>query len=405
MNRYQILQVHTKFREAVHGATNPALRGQDADRLTATFIAAACIKRFNEGFHGAVFKDKLREGAELRVTNPAAYEATLARTAPLLSDLRGIQAELRVVETLTSSDLTYALGTAREIERDRSANPFMTGLYNIVRRRTVTDLIPVTTSSGVDLADPFLAFRPEGTTHKKTSWTGRTGQLSINNMELGFELTLEMLMGDKFNEFLDAQEELGRAAARTRAWVLVDAIRRDAERITIPTTGSQGPSLANITAIDAYLGYRTIDGRDETRTLTDLYVPGQWRAVANTARNTQTTAPQGGASGPATQVNTTNPLYQAYDVHTEEILSRMDVSAYAGHAKSDYIAADRAAEPLEFATLAGYEGGARMLTRIADVVEFDSLGSFDRHLIEFKASDWTGAQVRDKSGLLIIGAV
>ncbi|MBZ9715497.1 hypothetical protein [Deinococcus multiflagellatus] len=402
MKKDQITATFHKFREAIR--SRPALRGQDANQLTGTFLALASLKRFHEGFGGQLFKQQLKAGAELRATNPEAYAATLRRVQPYLNDIQDLgQDAVRVVETLTSTDLSFAIGTTREIERDGQANPFNTNLYTIVRRRTVTDLIPVATSNGVDLEDPFLAFRKEGTPHKQTSWTGRTGTLSVANMELGFELTMEMLMRDRLGEFLDAQEELGKAAARTRAWTIMDAIRRKAERITIPVTGPAGPVLANITAVDALLGYRVIHGREYIRRLTDLYVPGQYRGQANTARNTQTLAPQGGANGPATQVSTSNPLYQAYEVHAEEILSRMDVSGYPGHSKTDYIAADRDAEPVDFATLQGYEGGARLFARVSDVANFERMGSFDRHLIEYKASDWTGAEVRDESGLVIVG--
>ncbi|MFC3833499.1 phage major capsid protein [Deinococcus rufus] len=400
MNRADVMGLQLRMREAVD--RTPALKNENPDRLTVAVIASMAIKRFYEGFYGQVFKDKLKEGRELRLKDRAAYDAALQRTAPLLSDLASVRRELRLVETITSSDLSYGLGVTRELERDITRPGYSTNLFTLVKRRTVNNLLPIKTTQGVELKDKFLMFRPEGTTHKQTSWVGRGREYSISNLALGVELTVETIMNDLLGEFLDAQEALGETAARTRAWVVLDAIRRDATRIPIATTGSQGPNITNLTAVDAYLGDQTIDGLQYTRTMTDLFVPGQWRHIANTARNTNAINVQGGASDPLSYTAQNNALYQRFDVHVEPILRDAPVTPYPGHQVSDYIAADATVQPVEFAAMNGFQAGPRLLTRIPDIVELDTLGSFAGHLVEMQVTDWCGAVLRDKSGVVIV---
>jgi len=396
-----LIELKFHFREMVKG--NPKLRGVEADRLTATAVAANGVKRYFEGYYGKRFTDKLEEGRKLRESNPKAYVDALARREHLTSDLRSISKELRIVETLTTSDLTYAIGATREIEQRDPQPTFATDLYQIVRLKTRDDLTPITTGGGVNLIDRFLAVRPEGTPHKRTGWIGSNETYTMANWELGYELTWEALLQNRLNEWLDAMFELGQAAARTRAWVILEAIRLGATRLVLPDAAF-GPNIGNLTAAEAWLGDQTIRGHHYSRGMTDVFVPFNWRATAEVAFKTQNVAFTGGASDTLTARSTANPVYGLATVHPETIITEapIDTTMFPGHTNKDWIVADRNTVPVEMSRLAGFEAGPRILTKLSDIVELDTIGSFADHIIEVKVSDVVGAVVRDKSGVLLV---
>lgn len=397
-----VTQLQYSMREQVR--QNPRLKGESADRLTVTLIAMNGLKRFYEGYFGARFKEKLREGARLRRENPNEYAAALERTRVYTGDLNPIRREMRMVEVLTTSDLTYAIGATREAEREDPRPNFRTDLFGLVRRRNRTDLKPLNTDGGVTLARRLLNVRAEGTTNSFNSWVGRGTTYSLMNLEDGFELTWEMLLNNDLDQWNNAMFELGVNAIRTRAWLILDAIRRGATFLELPDA-NLGPNIANLDAVDAYLGHQVVDGRTYTRTASDVYVPGIYRGVLNRSLNTVSLAVVGGAAGAVQQIPNDNPVYQKAVPHVEEIIADGPIMAdevARGQSNADWIAADAGAQPVEFATLAQFETGARVLTKIPDIVELDNMGSYSEHVIETKVSDVAAAEVRDKTAIVLV---
>lgn len=395
----EIVHLQYFWREQVNKV--PQLRGMNPDKLTVTTLALTTHKRFYEGLYGEKTMQKyMSEGAELRRKDRAGYEEALKKLAPHLSDLRAMNMNtVRAVETLTSSDLVYAIGTARNIEYTNVRTPFQTDLFGLVKKRSVTDLAPLQAGGGVNLRDRFLRVRAENTTNSKNSWVGRGEFYSILNFEDGFELTWEAILSNQLDEWNDAMYELGQNAARTRAWLIIDAIRRHAPFIELPN-GDRGPTIDNIEDAASYLGNQVIDGRTVSRTLTDIYVPGNWRGTASRAVAGSTLVFVGGANGDVQRYNPKNPA-ENITPHYEEVMAEIPIDD-SNQSSLDWIAADPSRQPVEFAALAPFVGGPRILTKIPDIVELDNMGSYSEHVIETKVSDVCGAAVRDKSAVLLV---
>lgn len=401
---YAIAEVKNYFREQVRN--NPQLRNVNPDRLTLASLALNVQKRFYEGYFGEKrVAQALREGEELRRKDPVAYARALEGYAPYHAELRAMGINtVRTVETLVSSDLAYAIGSLRDAERVDNRPTFTTDLYDLVKRRVRNDLRPIKTQSGVTLADRLLRVRAENTTHLQTSWVARGENYTMANVEIGTELTWEAILNDELDEYGDVVFEFGQAAARTRVWGIVDAIRRNANFVRLPD-GGLGPNMDNIEWASNYLGQQVVDGATYSRNLTDIFVPGFWRAVANKAVSGQTVVIVGGANGDVQRVNPGNPAANT-NVHVEEILAELPVDPAdydTRQSNRDWIAADPGRQPVEFSVHTLFAAGPRILTRLPDVVELDSMGSFADHVIETKITDLFGAEVRDKTAVLLVG--
>ena len=384
------------------------LSKESADRLSLAAVGLQGLKRFAEGYFGEQrVKQALKEAKALRQSNPQEYERRLEANAPLMADVAGIRREARVVERLLSTDLIAAVGDLRDSELNDPRPAFTTNLYKLVRRRERNNLDALKTRGGVQLRDPFLEIRPEGTTHRKTSWFGTGEQYFISNQELGAELTYEALLSaEKYGEWLDALYELGQNAARTRALILLLAVHRSGRYIPL-SSGSQGPNFANIQAADAALGSSERGGYEYARTTTDIFVPAAQRNIANTAMAGGPLTFTGGANGDLVARPTANPLQNLAEVNPEQIFALAKgviASEFPDHSHLDWIAADATATPLEMAFLRGYQDGPKMLTRMSDIREGDlqRMGTFAEHVIEAKASDWVGAAVSDQSAIVLL---
>lgn len=401
-----IQEMQLQFRE--HIRTHANLQNESADRLTLAAVRLEVLKRYAEGFFGKQAVQKaMREAKALRQSDPKAYEKKLEENMVHMSDFRTAYVEARKVERLLSTDVIAAVGDLRDSELNDPRPEFTTNLYKLVYRRERNNLDVLKTRGGVQLRDPFLETRAEGTTHRKTSWFGTGENYYISNQELGVELTWEALKSaEKYNEFLDAVYELGQNAARTRALMLLLAVHRSAQRITLPD-GGLGPTAANIQAADAALGTSVINGTEYSRTLTDIFVPTNQRGIAATAMASSTVAYVGGAGGAVQALPTANPIAGLANVNPEAIFSiaRSYIEReFQGHSGLDWIAADATTQPIEMAYLAGYATGPRVMNQISDIQEGDlqMMGSFDEHVIEVKITDWVGAAVRDKSGIVLM---
>lgn len=394
-----IIELKHYMREQVR--TKPQLNGYHPDKLTVVTLALNTHKRFYEGYHGEkVMSNYMREGAELRRKNRPAYEDAIAKLSPHLSDLRAMDMKVvRAVETLTSSDLVYSIGMAREAEYSNDRPAFSTDLYDLVKKRTRNDLTQIVTGGGVNLSERMLRIRAENTSNMKASWSGKGETYSMYNLELGLELTWEAILNNKLDEWNDAMFELGQDALRTRAWLIVDAIRRSANFVELPH-GQNGPDIDNIENIAGYLGQQVVDGSTYSRTLTDIYVPGTWRGTAGRAISGNTVVFVGGANSDLQRLTPINPAANVVP-HFEEVMGEIPVSD-PRQSNLDWIAADPSKKPVEFATLAAFTGGPRILTKIPNIVELDNMGSFSEHVIETKASDVAGAEVRDKTSVVLV---
>ena len=401
-NSYQIERLKNYFREQVR--TNPQLKDVNPDRLTVTTLALNLQTRFYEGYFGTErVRKALREGAELRRRDRDAYNRVVEGFAGHHGELRvmGLNT-VRIAETLVSSDLAYAVGTLREAELLDNRPAFQTSLYDLTTRRTRDDLKSIQTRSGIQLAERLLRVRSENTTNLQTSWIARGTNYSMMNLEQGGQLTWEAILNDQFDEYGDFIYELGQNAARTRAWLIVDAVRRSANFIRLPD-GGLGPNMDNIEAASAYLGQQTVDGATYSRTLSDIYTPGYWRATANRAVGTATVVIVGGASGDVQRVNPNNPAANT-NIHVEEIMGELPVDAgeFPNQSNLDWIAADPNKKPVEFAVHSLFAAGPRILTKLPNIVELDNMGSFSEHVIETKVSDVAGAEVKDKTAILLV---
>ncbi len=384
------------------GITHKYDEGQLAQRLTAGALVMSSLKKFYEGYFGARrFRAAMEEGRKLRTSSPAAYADFMRAHESQLSDLRPIRAERAILEALTTSDLAYALATLRDSTRIDNTPVFETALTDLAGiLETVQDFGEIRTRNPIQLGDRFLKRRPEGTNLQYTSWTAATGSFTVVNNELGVSITWEALLNDRLREFQDALYELGQAAARSRALALLDAIRRGATRVTLPN-GSKGPNIDNLEAMQAFLSDQTYQGSPVSRTITDIFVPNAWKILAAQSIRAETVGYTGGASGALATTNPTNPVYQLGDVHGEPIMTEAPIDPdWTGANVKDWIVADRTGNPLQHAVLAGFEGGARTLTRIAETVELD-LGSFENHIFEVKISDVYGAAVRNPTAIAI----
>lgn len=399
---YHIERLKHYFREQVR--TNPQLRNVNPDRLTVANLALNLQARFYEGYFGSDrVRKAMREGAELRRRDPQAYQRQLDDWAAHHGELRQMGMNtVRTVETLVSSDLAYAIGSLRDSELLDNRPAFQTDLYDLTTRRQRDNLKPLKTRGGVELADRLLAVRAENTTHLQTSWVARGTNYSMYNLERGAELTWEAILNDEFDEYGDMVYQLGEAAARTRAWLIVDAVRRSANFIRLPAGGS-GPNMDNIEAASSYLGQQVVDGATYSRNLTDIYVPGFWRAIANRSVNGATVVVVGGAAGDIQRVNPLNPAANT-NVHVEEVMAELpvDPAEFPNQSNLDWIAADPAKKPVEFAVHSLFAAGPRILTRLPNIIELDNMGSFSEHIIETKISDVAGAEVKDKTAVLLV---
>lgn len=398
MSQY-LHRLRTQMREAVSKGYVPTTT--NPDKLTASVLVMTCVKKFHEGYYGALLDKKMTEGRALRTSDRAAYDNAMQTFEGLLTDLQGLR-DRRMVEALTGTDLAYGIAAARDASRRERLAPFESDLLALAlqRARTVENLKPVRTRDGVRLADRFLQMRQESTNVAYTSWTGATEMYEVNNWELGLEFTWEMLVNDEFGELQDAMYELGQAAARTRARSVIDAIRARIPRLELPDQ-ALGPIIENIKAIRAHLANQSVNGQVVSRALSDIYVPHLWRSELDVSLESSTVAVVGATpSGDGRFVGTQNSVYRAARPHSEAILTEAAPSD-PNHSVKDYIAVDASRRPLEFATLRGFEGGPVTLTKVADTVEFDH-GTFDNSLFSVKIKDVHGVGISDATALILV---
>ncbi|MFC3859404.1 hypothetical protein ACFOPQ_01265 [Deinococcus antarcticus] len=408
----QVSKIRMNYREA-------AIRGYIPEgvenRLTMMTILEAGIQAFHRGYFKDLLDLNIDKSREQRISNREGWDMALAAQDAMLEDISGVRWMHRQTETLTTSDFALALAYTRDAAQKPGYAPFESELLKAARTRDVANFKPIKARGATNLLHRFLALRPEATNVLYTGFIGQGEVYSVANYELAIAYTWEMFVNDEIGDFVDAMEELGEAAARTRAWSVIDAVARMAPRLPL-LNGELGPTVENIQAVQADMAEQQIDGRTVSRTVTDLYLPTVWGPLARVVLGSQALAYTGG--GATVSANPPmNPVYQAATAHNEPIMSEIFVqgpegnprynnpaAGYADLSARDWVALDRNARGLEIAYLDGFRSGPKTYTKIPDTVELNQ-GSFENHTYAVKVGDVHGATVADKSAVRIVQGV
>lgn len=405
----QVSKIRMGYREA-------AIRGYIPEgienRLTMMTILEAGIQAFHRGYFKDLLDLNIEKSREQRISNREGWDMALAAQDALLEDLSGVRWAHRQTETLTTSDFALALAYSRDAAQKPGYAPFESELLKAARVRNVPNFKPIKARGATNLLHRFLALRPEATNVLYTGFIGQGEFYSVANYELAIAYTWEMFVNDEIGDFVDAMEELGEAAARTRAWSVIDAIARQAPRLAL-LNGELGPTVENIQAVQADMAEQHIQGRTVARTVTDLYLPTIWGPLARVVLGSQSLAYTGGGATPSAHPPM-NPVYQAATAHNEPIMSEIFVTGPEGNPKyndaaagyadlsgRDWVALDRNARGLEISYLDGFQSGPKTYTKIPDTVELNQ-GSFENHTYAVKIGDVHGAAVADKSAVRIV---
>lgn len=388
------------------GYKEAALRGyipeQSVDKLTIMTILEAGVQAFHRGYFKGLLDENLEKSRELRISNREGWDMALAAQDAVIEDISGIRWAHRQLETLTTSDFALALAYTRDAAQKPGFAAFESEILKVARTRTARDFKPLKARGATNLTDRFLKVRPEATNVQYTGFIGQGEFYSVVNYELAIAYTWEMYVNDEIGDFADAMFELGEAAARTRAWSVIDAVARMAPRLAL-LNGEQGPTIENVQAVKAHLAAQNVDGRFVARSLTDMYLPPAWDSLAGVTLNAQGLA---GSTANGLQPNY-NPVYRAATPHNEPLMAEIFNDGYAdagaGYqtlSSKDWVALDRNARPLEISYLEGFQAGPRTYTKVPDTVELNH-GSFENHTFAVKVGDVHAATVSDKTAIVI----
>lgn len=360
---------------AARGHIAPNLVGQ----ATLATILESGVTSFQRAYYGAKEWDKVRN----EVSNGEATDKLGALQEHILTDISSIQRPLR--EAMTSSDLAGVLGTIRSRVLRQTFNPVESDIFALATKRTAQDFRLM---QGYRV-DPFnrLALRPESTDVTYANWGTTPDGYRVSNYELAIAYTWEMWVNDDLGVFMTAMENLGVAGRRNRALIVFEAIAAQLTRQTIGG-GVGGPDVAHVQAAIDYLNNQTTAaGGVLPFDLTDIAIPSTWRTLAATTLNSEKLL--GLTSGKTPEAN---PVYQAATLHREPMMKEI--------LGSDWLAWDNRYSWLEFATLAGFEGGPKTYTKLPNVGEHIEQGSFENHSLAVKVGDAVGAFVTNTQSVV-----
>lgn len=395
------------IREMRHELQRAADRGTIAPERVVPLTIQMVLESAQQAFHRAYFGDILdTELTNVRAMDAAGKEAALIRMEHLIQDLEKTRRAHR--EMLTTSDFPLALAQARQYAtRDNYTLP-ESDLVQFATRRTAPNFKALSATRAGTLGHNFMPVRPESTNIEYTKFFTSDEGYTVSDYALAMAFTWEAWINDDLGEFTAGAAELGLAARRTRAMVIMDVILRKAARIPL-TDGEFGPNVSNLDAIAEFMSSRTdaTTGRRVSRRPSDLFVPTKWARLAARSMQAEVLTPTGGASGTLAMTNNLNPVYQMATVHVDDLIADLiaefpDRYAARNISADDYLVmANGAQRPLELATLRGYEGGPKTFTRMVDVDESDLEGSFDNRAFAMKVHDVVGADLRDPYALAV----
>jgi hypothetical protein len=383
-----------------HMAIRGTIQESQVGAATMMTVLAAGRKAFYEGYYGSkAWAEAMDSARKLK------HESEELAGQMLESVNMEVGQHRRILEAAhTTTDFPLALAQVRDRVRRASYNPIESNIAAIATRRTANDFkllrgIQTDTISRLKL-------RSEGASVSYASFGSTEDKYSVANWELAIGYTWEAYVNDDIDEFVTALASLGVAARRNRGLVIFEAIRDGTSRLTPSgttpegTAAAGGPTPANVVwAHDQLAAMTNANSEPIARMLSDIYIPARWRV---TAKNTLTS--QYVVSGNTTARTAKNSAEGLARQNDEPAMVEVMGAGGGGNA-ADWLASDNTNPWLEFATLAGFEGGPRTFTKMPDVVETNDLGSFDNHTFAVKVSDAIGAKVTDaKSILRIAGA-
>ena len=394
-----------RISEVKHGLELAAARGHFPEQLVAKATVATVLEAAANRFHATYFgKGWSEEQRTVRSLAHNAREDAMKMMDHLITDIEPVYKRLGAA--MTTTDFPLVLAQVRDRVRRESYNPVESSFFDVATRRTARDFKLL---RGIR-TDPFdrLKLRPEGASVEYAAFASTEDGYSVANYELAIPFTWEAWVNDDIGEFLAAMENLGIAARRNRALVVIEAVRNGTVRTTLSganvegTPGAGGPTPANLVALYQVFAEQTnADGKPMPRLLSTIAVPAKWTITARQTLNSQLVVT--GAT------STTRPHENAAQglaaLRVEPMLAEVFGEGGGSNNVADWLGWDASQRWLEFATLSGYEGGPRTYTKLPDVVETLDEGSFDNHAMAIKVSDNIGAKVTDtKSVVRVAGA-
>lgn len=370
--------------------------------LTIATVLEAAQQSFHTAYFGGVLDKELEN---VRAMDHQGKENALNIMESLITDMERTRAAHR--ETLTTSDFPLALARARQAASRPGYTFPDSELLPFAARRTATDFKVLKGTRPGAIGHRFLPVRPESTNIEYTKFFTSDEGYTVADYALAIPFTWEMYINDDLGDLTAAAADMGNVARRTRASVIVDAILRRAVRVPL-TDGEDGPTAYNIDTVADFMAQQ-IDpqtNRRAGRKPTDLFVPTKWERKAKFAMAPEKLVVVGGASTPLGFQTDLNPVYQLANTHVEDLIADLlieypDRYAARGISEDDWFALDGRNQPLELATLRGYEGGPKTFTRAVNVDETDMEGDFDNRGFAIKVHDMVGAFLRDPYGAVI----
>lgn len=381
------------IRETKHQFQRAADAGIIPENKVMAYTIKAALEAGVQAYHEAYFGDILEEQiANVKGMDHDAKERMLVNTEARIEDMRLHMRAHR--ETHTTSDFPLALALSRDFVRRPAYLPPDSQLFQFATKRTANDFkkMRAIRTTNFDL----LVRKPENTSVEYATFTTTEEGYSISTYALAVAFTYQAYINDDIGEFTAALATLGLAGRRTRAKVLIEAIKGGLDRITLGGSAG-GPTMERLVAADEYFGNMMYDGKAQPRILSDIAFPPAWRITAKEALDSPILIVSGGNTQKA--ISQTNLAYQLATPHNEPMFAEI---VPAGHHIKDWLIIDGRQSWLEFATLRGFEGGPKTITRAADVVETDQFGSFDKGTFAVQILDHVGAAVSDKLSAAIV---
>lgn len=364
--------------------------------LTAGVIQETAVDAFAKTYYGPKLwsdaKDFVRNSANAAAENAAqrTEEKILAleQGAKDVLNLKYISKREAVIAT---TDLPAILGRARDVSiRDSEGSSLESALMASAVKRTASNfqtMHGIRYDSGLGLFE-----QAEGANVRYEPIEVTTDGYNVRKFSRAIGFTFEASVNDDLQYFAAQSAALGFAARRNRIEVLLGAIRDQVARSTPSgaqasggTAAAGGPTVANIE-----WAKKTLAAGTPSRRMSAIAVPPAWEGVANISRGS-TTLP-GGAAG------SVNPVYNAFDLLIEELMAE-EFAKNGGNAL-DWLAFAASTPWLEFASLRGFEGGPIFQTKLPDVRESDTYGSFDNMTLAFKVLDVVAAKVTNPDAVL-----
>ncbi len=306
-------------------------------------------------------------------------------------DAGGLQRILARESITTTLDLPAITGRAREIitRADRRDEWLISPLFDGARKRTATDFRDI---HGISTTEEQKGLHPtpEGAnvTYDKIERT--TDAYSVMPYSVASGWTWEARVNDDLGTFLEDVAEFGRRGTRNRIQVLLAAIAAATSEATPSgtqpsggTAAAGGPTVANIEWATATLAA-------DNRVFGAVTVPPKWLATAQASSRQPVI--------PATPT-VTNPV-QGFPVNLER---QLGVGTPLDTANNWLAHEANIAGWLEFASLDGFTGGARIVFKLPDTDAAD-LGSFENMTSAFKVVDAVAAKVVDADSVIEVKA-